>query len=391
MESLILKAQDFTESRDDRLRRIPWWDADRIKAARVMVVGAGALGNEIVKNLALLGIGKIIVIDKDAVELSNLSRSVLFRESDIGRPKAEVVAERARDLNPDITIAGWHRDILHDVGLGVFRQMDVVLGGLDNREARLAINQSCWRVNVPWIDGAIEVLHGIARVFQPPDGPCYECTLNRKDFELLARRKSCALLTREEIRSGRVPTTPTMASIVGGIQVQEAVKLLHSHRQLPTLAGKGVFFNGLSHDTYVIHYDRKEDCVSHDSYEHIDRLTESHRTLRLGDALALCRNQLGPEASLRFARELLVEWFCRSCEARSVVYKTLSNLRHGQAMCPRCGAAREPRLTHEYTGDPQWANLTLAEIGIPDQDIIEASCGLVRHHFELAPSSGGHC
>src|SRR5262249_5613347 len=87
-----------------RLRLISWWRQERLAAARVLVVGAGALGNEVVKNLALLGLGTVYLIDLDTVEPSNLSRSVLFRAEDGGRGKAEVAAQRAREINPDITI-----------------------------------------------------------------------------------------------------------------------------------------------------------------------------------------------------------------------------------------------------------------------------------------------
>ena len=137
---LAFNVSDFEEDQYSRLRLIPWWDQEKIQKATVMVVGAGALGNELVKNLTLLGIGKIIIIDMDSIENSNLTRSVLFRRSDVGRFKAEVAAERAREINPDVTAIGLMANIIDDVGLGVFRRMDVVLGGLDNREARLSIN-----------------------------------------------------------------------------------------------------------------------------------------------------------------------------------------------------------------------------------------------------------
>src|SRR5262249_54144766 len=90
--------------RYSRLRLISWWRQERLQAARVLVVGAGALGNEVLKNLALIGLGTIHVIDLDVVEPSNLSRSVLFRAEDGGRPKAEVAAARAHEMNPEVRI-----------------------------------------------------------------------------------------------------------------------------------------------------------------------------------------------------------------------------------------------------------------------------------------------
>ena len=90
-----LTAEDFEqEDRYSRLRLIPWWDQERLKNATVMVVGAGAIGNELIKNLTLLGIGRILVYDMDAIENTNLTRSVLYRARDVGRYKAEVAAER---------------------------------------------------------------------------------------------------------------------------------------------------------------------------------------------------------------------------------------------------------------------------------------------------------
>src|SRR6478736_9020492 len=88
--------------RYSRLRLIPWWRQERLAAARLLVVGAGALGNEVLKNLALLGVGTVYVIDLDTVEPSNLSRSVLFRNEDGGRAKAAVAAQRAAEINPEV-------------------------------------------------------------------------------------------------------------------------------------------------------------------------------------------------------------------------------------------------------------------------------------------------
>ena len=147
MDSFEFDVNDFSEDKYSRLKLIPWWDQDKLKNANIMVVGAGAIGNELVKNLALLGVGNIYIFDMDMIEHTNLTRSVLYRQKDVGRYKAEVAAERAMEINPDVHAEAFISNIIDDVGLGVFRRMDVVLGGLDNREARLAINQSCYKVN----------------------------------------------------------------------------------------------------------------------------------------------------------------------------------------------------------------------------------------------------
>ncbi len=96
------------DDRFDRLARIEWWDQSRLAAARVLVVGAGALGNEVIKNLSLLGVGHLVIVDRDRIERSNLSRSILFRPADEGQPKATCAARRRRDLPRDRR-AGNHR------------------------------------------------------------------------------------------------------------------------------------------------------------------------------------------------------------------------------------------------------------------------------------------
>src|SRR3954469_16261872 len=235
-QPIQISLQDTTAERDDRFHRfrlISWWDQDRLRNARVLVIGAGALGNELLQNLALLGVGNVLVADMDRIENPNLSRSVLYRASDNGQLKATAAARASKEIYPDLSVHAFNGNVVYDLGLGVFRWADVVLGGLDNREARLAINRACWKVNRPWIDGAIEAIQGTARVFVP-DGPCYECTMSATDWKLLNQRRSCNLHRREEMEGGKTPTTPTVSSIVAGVQCQEAIKLLHG---LETIAG----------------------------------------------------------------------------------------------------------------------------------------------------------
>jgi molybdopterin/thiamine biosynthesis adenylyltransferase len=372
------------EGRYDRLRLIPWWDQDRLSEARVMVVGAGALGNETIKTLALLGIGYLYVIDLDVVERSNLTRSVLFREEDDGRPKAHVAAEAAMRLNPDIRAHPVHGDVSHDVGLGVFRAMDVVIGGLDNREARVAINQACRLVGVPWIDGAIEALSGVARVFAPDRGPCYECTMTEVDYALLARRKSCALLSRDEIAEGKVPTTPTMASIIAGIQVQEALKILHGRDELPPMWGGGYVFNSHTYDCYVVEYQYRHGCPAHESLGGVEEVAISGTDTTFGNLLDMARDRLGPDGVVDLVREIVTALVCNPCGTRTPVLTTLGKMRERDARCGRCGEVRVPEMTHCIDGSEDFLDRTLAEGGIPPLDIVTLRSGDRTIHVELS-------
>src|SRR5688572_24516249 len=107
------------DDRYSRLRLIPWWDQARLAQASILVIGAGALGNEVIKNLVLLGVGRIYVVDFDTIEPSNLARSVLFRIEDRGRSKADVAVARAKELNPDCQVISLNCDVISGVGLGL--------------------------------------------------------------------------------------------------------------------------------------------------------------------------------------------------------------------------------------------------------------------------------
>ena len=374
---------DFEEDKYSRLRLIPWWDQNRLSNATIMVVGAGAIGNELVKDLTLLGIGRIIIIDMDQIENTNLTRSVLYRAKDVGRYKAEVAAERASEMNPDVKAKAFVANIIDDIGLGVFRRMDVVLGGLDNREARLAINQSCYKVNRPWIDGAIEALNGFARVFIPPDGACYECTMTETDWKLINKRKSCALLTHEQMAEGKIPTTPTSSAIIAGVQVQELLKLLHSDRGLPTLAGKCYVFNGLTHDSYVVEYQRKPDCMSHDTYDSVVERPWSARTSTLGEILSAIKAELGDQAVVDFDREIATHASC-SCGEEKEVFAPVHKLRGQDIVCPTCGKTMSFDSIHTINGTEAFLDKTPFEIGIPLLHIIGGRVGVDTRYFEFS-------
>lgn len=378
----VLHIENVNEARDDRFHRfklIGWWDQERIRDAKILVVGAGALGNEIVKNLALLGIGRVFVVDLDTVEHSNLSRSVMFRAGNEGRPKAEVIAEAARNIYADIRIQPLRGNAVYDLGLGVYRWADIVLGGLDNREARLAINRSAFKVNRPWIDGAIEKLDGVARVFVP-GGPCYECTMSKEDWRLLELRRSCALLTRKQMLEGKVPTTPTSASIIAAVQVQEAIKLLHG---LDTLAGKGYHFFGLTHDSYVVEYSRKNECYSHDSFNKISSINKSVAEVTLGDLLSLVREKLGSDAVIELNNDVLTSLSCHKCGTSDAVFRSLGQVTEEDGRCPGCNQMREVKTISTLYGDEDFLHLSFRELGIPPFDIITARNGDRRLHIEF--------
>lgn len=375
-DSLHISAQEVNAESQDRFARfrlISWWDQERLTNARVLVIGAGALGNEIIKNLALLGIGNLLVADLDRIENSNLSRSVLYREADNGQPKAVVAARAARELYPRMNTEAFDGNVVYDLGLGAFRWADVVLGGLDNREARLAINRACFKLNKPWIDGAIEQINGTARVFAPP-GACYECTMSETDWKLLAQRRSCNLLSRAEMMGGKTPTTPTISALIAAVQCQEALKLLHGMQS--TLSGRGFVFTGLSTDAYQVEFQRKAECYSHEHFETVIELDASAETLSGRQLLQIARQRLGPEAEIELARDVLEKLVCPRCGREEVLFASLGRVSGDKAPCPHCQAAQREVVTfYKLRGDEAFLDRPLAQLGVPAFDILSARVG----------------
>ena len=365
-----IRVEASEEDRYSRLRLIPWWDQEKIRAAHVLVIGAGALGNEILKNMALLGFRQVVVVDLDRIEITNLSRAILFRPGDIGRSKADTVAEAYRELLPDASIQPLSANVMQDCGLGLFAWADVILGGLDNREARLWINRAAWKTNRPWVDGAIEGINGVARVFLPGQAPCYECTLGVTDWAILDRRMSCNLLLHEAKQEGRVPTTPTISSIIAGIEVQEAVKLLHG---MPTLASKGFVFEGMQHSSYVVDYTENPECMSHYVLQGIVELPMTSNALTLEQLLRRAKDDLQAEdVVIEFSRDVIQMLVCPYCGAEEECYVPVGAITYDRGRCAQDGHMRVVKTLSGYRGEDPLAQRRLDRLGLPLFDIFTA-------------------
>jgi molybdopterin/thiamine biosynthesis adenylyltransferase len=374
---------DLEDDRYSRFRLIGWWDQERLRNANVVVIGAGALGNEILKNLALLGVQRMLVIDFDRIENSNLSRSVLYRPNDIGQSKAQTAALAARLISDDAVVHAFDANILTQVGLGLFGWADIIIAGLDNREARLWINRCAWKMDRPWIDGAIEGINGVARVFLPGQAPCYECTLGETDWAILERRMSCNLLTREEMLGGKTPTTPTTSSVIAGIEVQEAVKLLHG---LPVLASRGYVFEGLNHSSYVVEYTENEDCLSHEIFHNLIEFSGRSSETTLAELFCFAQKQFDADSALtlEFSRDVIRKLRCPRCGVEEDLFVPVGSIGAAEGRCSSCEAMREVITAHNYTGVEPYGGRTLSELGLPAFDVFNARSGAQEAQLLIA-------
>lgn len=365
---------------NNKASSILWWDKEKLKNASVMVVGTGALGNEVLKNLALLGIGKIFLVDFDSIENSNLTRSVLFRKEDIGKSKVETAAQRVKEMNPRVKVRPFHGNVLHEPGLGVYRRMDVVIGCLDNVEARLKVNQCCWKTNIPWVDGGLLELAGTVKVFTPPHSSCFECGMSKLDYQLINVRYSCDLIAYDGQVEGAEPTTSTIASIIGAIQTQEAVKFLHG---MEVLQGKGMTYNGIGNECYISRYPRKEDCLSHEHYDNIIELDEEAGEITAREMIEIAETYLGKGTTIQLGYEIIHRIVCPACGKTREITKPVHRTSIRQLKCIACNEECIPEMTHKITGNENYAQKTLFELGISPLDIVTAKNKRRYAYFEL--------
>lgn len=257
----LIRPDHQDDDRLERSRRIGWIDVDAIIGARCLVIGAGALGNEVVKNLILSGVTSITVVDMDAVALSNLNRCVFFRSEDAlaGSKKARAVVHRAKDLNREADLDAIVGRV-QELPAERFREHDLVFGCLDNVAARLHSNSHSYLYGIPYVDGATMGTSGKVQVVIPPSTPCLQCAMNRTHYRVMEKRFSC---TGNDVTffEPKMAAEITTTSVVAAVQVREGLKIL-SGRKNECI--KNIwYYDGLMNRSDVLELDFDPECSAH--------------------------------------------------------------------------------------------------------------------------------
>ena len=256
----------------------------------------------------------------------------------------------------------------------------MVIGCLDNREARLWVNRQCWKVSTPWVDAGIQEIQGVVKVFTPPHSACYECAMTERDYQLLNLRYSCPLLRREDILAGKVPTAPTIASMMAALEVQEALKLLHG---LPVAAGSALVFNGVANQFYTTKLPFRDDCLSHETYPEPTPLPIG-RDATASDLFEHARGTLTGRLILALDRDLVAAIGCPRCGWHLDVFRPRSRVRQSEAVCPNCREPGRPEVIGAVEEGSPFAARPLAMLGIPPYDIVRVEGDGATGFFLLA-------
>tara|TARA_B110000014_G_scaffold109345_1_gene74907 strand:+ start:181 stop:1506 length:1326 start_codon:yes stop_codon:yes gene_type:complete len=200
-------------SRQVMLQQIGYDGQLKLKNSTVCVVGVGGLGNPITSRLAAMGVGKLRIVDRDVIELSNLHRQTMFNEDDVGQVKVEVAAKKLKKINPEIEIEALPISINDYNVIDVVEGCDVVVDALDSVNARYSLNKACVEKNIPFVTGAAVGVTGQVFTVLPKKTACYNCLFPILDEDAMP---TCSV-------DG---VHPSILSIVGGMQVHEAVDVL---------------------------------------------------------------------------------------------------------------------------------------------------------------------
>jgi molybdopterin-synthase adenylyltransferase len=243
-----LTAEDFQRySRQIMLEEIGFTGMEKLRNAKVCVVGVGGIGNPVVMQLTAMGIGKLKIVDRDVVEISNLHRQHLYSEKDIGKVKVEVAAERLRAINPAVEIEAAPLSVTKYTAENIIAGFDIVIDALDSIDARYFLNDACIKFNIPFIYGGALGMIGSIYTILPNKSACLRCV-----FPALSEDDMPTCSTEG--------VHPSILYLVGGIQVSEAVKIIMGRQ--PTLENKLLYIdlNELSFDK--IQVSRQKECPS---------------------------------------------------------------------------------------------------------------------------------
>jgi molybdopterin/thiamine biosynthesis adenylyltransferase/rhodanese-related sulfurtransferase len=219
---------------------------NKLRSARVLVIGAGGLGSPSALYLAASGVGTLGVVDCDRVDVTNLQRQILFATDGIGRLKAEAARERMVALNPEITVIAHTVELRAANVLSILSSYDIVLDGTDRIATRYLVNDACVMLGRALISAAIHRFEGQAMTYVPGRGPCYRCLFGEPDSDGAA--PNCA-------EAGVLGVLP---GVLGTIQATEAIKLITGAGE--PLIGRLLTYDALEMRFHEFRFERREDC-----------------------------------------------------------------------------------------------------------------------------------
>lgn len=329
---------------------IDWFDQEMVKRLHILVVGAGAVGNEVIKNLVLLGVGTIRIVDFDRIEIHNLTRSVLFTEGDVGRNKADVAAEAAQRLDPSCRVEAITGDFWDRISFGQLQEANAVFCCVDNFEARFRINRLCNMLGVDLINVGIDSRFASAEFFpflRDPNSACYQCNLPPSTYQRVADRYSCGRLRKFAYEEKKIPTTAITASYAGAMATS---LLLYSFRDDVEIGARRVFLDTITSTVSKASLPRNQACPCCSVQLPTRTILQAQRII----TSVLPWPQPASDLTIRCSDPILVEWDTSNCTTCSSnpsrpIFDLALKYDESHTMCSNCGLRqRLPVIRDEF-------------------------------------------
>jgi len=356
---------------------------DKIKSTRILVIGAGSGGNEVLKNLALMGFGYFTIIDFDTIEKSNLSRTTLFFKNDIGKSKSQTAAKSLRKItlhdNPEIT--GIDAKI-QDIGKQVFLEHDIVICCVDTMDARAYINDWCVLLNKPFFEMGFDRFT-IQISFFPNESTqdsCLRELIGYSDFS--GTRQSCSKLKIKDNELEHIPTIQVAAAFAGVFVATEVILYLQNESKLKNSL---LQYAAKHHNVLVINIPQKPDCPMHENVKieiHKSSLT-SEKTYK--DVLTELREEHKRDFYIKWGDEYIYSMNCEECGKSLLIRKFKSNVFDNERWCKSCidlNAYKEVPVQAKWKKTSElnlfnpnhvfFLNLSMSDFGVQNKDIILA-------------------
>jgi len=324
----------------DRYQRhslIDWFDQEKLLKTRVVVVGAGAVGNEVLKNLALLGVGYIHVFDFDKVEEHNLTRCVLFRDSDINLFKADVAAEACRRIDPNITIKASHTDFWDGLTLKEVSESDAVICCVDNFEARIRLNQLCLMTATDFYNTGIDSRYSTVEIYPfstNPECACYECTLPPSAYITMQKRYSCGWLRKIAFEEKKIPTTAITSSVAGSFAASMMLNRINEHPQAIQGAVRH-FQDSITLEANLSIPQRNKDCPACRSVNPSAEIFSTKRSCAGKPIIPLADGVAG---EIVLSEPILIYGVCKLCGRKQEYFESARKLWDAVTFCSVCGS-----------------------------------------------------
>ena len=270
-----------------------------------------------------------------------------------------------------------------DLGTGIFEEMDIVLGCLDNVETRMAVNRQCWLTETPWIDAGMNKLGLRVEFYKPPELPCYQCNLTNEQFNNVNKRYSCDYFKRKAYDEGKMPTTQIASAIVSALQVQECIKYICNQS---VSVGKKIYFQGTTNDFEIFTKQINESCYAHGTYPNTIPL-KLNTDISLRNFLNyISQDQYSGKGAIldfRGDRTFVKAISCRSCGNEIKIMRPTFRIDDSETVCVNCRNGNiklsaleietqketQEQFSIENTDD-ELLNMSLHDLGVPYMHVV---------------------